>query len=130
MDFLSPVLGSITGIEPAQWKVVFIFALKVFLFTLPFVALGLLLEKDIRTVPMSRKMVKSLVVLLFCLPPFLFGILNYAAPRLSQEFWEKYPLLESFWIMEGSLTPLLLSALASLFALLYIAEVMRGELRN
>jgi undecaprenyl pyrophosphate phosphatase UppP len=130
MDFLVPIVGTVTGIEMAQWKDIFIFALKVFIFTVPFVVIGLLVEKDVIRVPVLNRAVKSLVVFLFFLPVFLFGVLNYMAPGIHDAFWEKYPLLEGLWIMEGAWPPITLSGLALLYLLLYVVETLRGDLSN
>ena len=130
MDFLSPIVGTVTGIEMAQWKDIFIFALKVFIFTVPFVVVGLLVEKDVIRVPVLNRAVKSLVVFLFFLPVFLFGVLNYLAPGMPDAFWEKYPLLEGLWIMDGAWPPITLSGLALLYLLLYVAETLRGDLSS
>ena len=130
MDSLSPIVGTVTGIEMAQWKDVLIFALKVFLFTVPFIVVGLLVEKDVLRVPVLNRFVKSLVTFLFFLPIFLFGVLNYMAPGMPDAFWEKYPLLEGLWIMDGALPPITLSGLALLYLLLYVAETVRGDLRS
>ena len=130
MDFLSPIVGTVTGIEMAQWKDILIFALKVFIFSVPFVVVGVLVEKDVIQVPVLNRAVKSLVVFLFFLPVFLFGVLNYLAPGMPDAFWEKYPLLEGFWIMEGTWPPVILSGLVILYLLLYVAETIRGDLSS
>jgi hypothetical protein len=130
MDFLSPIVGTVTGIEMAQWKDILIFALKVFIFSVPFIVVGVLVEKDVIRVPVLNRAVKSLVVFLFILPVFLFGVLNYLAPGMPDAFWEKYPLLEGFWIMEGTWPPVILSGLVFLYLLLYVAETMRGDLSS
>jgi hypothetical protein len=130
MDFLSPIVGTVTGIEMAQWKDILIFALKVFIFSVPFVVVGVLVEKDVIRVPVLNRVVKSLVVFLFFLPVFLFGVLNYLAPGMPDAFWEKYPLLEGFWIMEGTWPPVILSGLVFLYLLLYVAETMRGDMSS
>jgi hypothetical protein len=130
MDFLSPIVGTVTGIEMAQWKDILIFALKVFIFSVPFVVVGVLVEKDVIQVPVLNRAVKSLVVFLFFLPVFLFGVFNYLAPGIPDAFWEKYPLLEGFWIMEGTWPPVILSGLVFLYLLLYVAETMRGDLSS
>jgi hypothetical protein len=130
MDFLSPIVGTVTGIEMAQWKDILIFALKVFIFSVPFVVIGVLVEKDVIRVPVLNRVVKSLVVFLFFLPVFLFGVLNYLAPGMPDAFWEKYPLLEGFWIMEGTWPPVILSGLVFLYLLLYVVETMRGDLSS
>ena len=59
-----------------------------------------------------------------------FGILNYLAPGLSDSFWESYPLLEGFWIMEGSLAPAILSGMVLLYLLLYVVETARGDMSS
>ena len=128
MDLISPVIGAVTGLEMAQWKDIFIFSGKVFLFCLPFLGLGLLVERDVLRVPALNRLFKTLVVLMFTLPIILFGALNYFAPKLPEPFWEKYPFLEDFWIMEGTWPPILLMAMAALYFLLYAAEVMRGDM--
>ncbi len=130
MDFLSPIVGTVTGIEMAQWKDILIFALKVFIFSVPFIVVGVLVEKDVIRVPVLNRVVKSLVVFLFFFPVFLFGVLNYLAPGMPDAFWEKYPLLEGFWIMEGTWPPVILSGLVFLYLLLYVAETMRGDLSS
>ena len=130
MDFLSPIVGTVTGVELAQWKDILIFALKVFVFTVPFVAFGLLVEKDIITVPVLNRAAKSFVVFLFFLPVFLFGILNYIAPGLPDAFWEEHLLLEEFWLMEGTWPPVILSSLVFLYFLLYLMEAWRGDLSS
>jgi len=130
MDFLSPILGTVTGIEMAQWKDIIVFCLKVFIFTVPFVVAGLILEKDSGRRLVLGQVMKSLLVLLFSLPVFLFGLFNYLAPGLPETFWDKYPLLEGFWIMEGTWPPVVLSGLALLYSILYIAENVKGELNS
>ncbi len=130
MDFLSPIVGTVTGIEMAQWKDILIFALKVFIFSVPFVVVGVLVEKDVIQVPVLNRAVKSLVVFLFFFPVFLFGVFNYLAPGIPDAFWEKYPLLEGFWIMEGTWPPVILSGLVFLYLLLYVAETIRGDLSS
>jgi hypothetical protein len=89
-----------------------------------------LVEKDVIRVPVLNRVVKSLVVFLFFLPVFLFGVLNYLAPGMPDAFWEKYPLLEGFWIMEGTWPPVILSGLVFLYLLLYVVETMRGDLSS
>lgn len=128
LDYLIPVLGSVTGLEMAQWKDILSFSLKAILFCLPFVALGLLVERDIVRVPVFNRFAKVGVLVLFSLPVFLFGIINYLAPGMPDDFWEKYPALELFWLMEGQWAPIILMALAAVFVLLYAAEVMSGDL--
>jgi hypothetical protein len=49
---------------------------------------------------------------------------------MPDAFWEKYPLLEGFWIMEGTWPPVILSGLVFLYLLLYVAETMRGDLSS
>ena len=130
MDFLSPVVGKVTGIEMAQWKDILIFGLKVFIFSVPFVIIGLLVEKDVIRVPVVSKIVKSTVILVLTLPIIFFGILNYMAPGLSDSFWERYPVFEGLWIMEGGLAPAILSGMALLYLVLYVLETARGDLSN
>jgi len=130
MDFLSPIVGTVTGVEIAQWKDILIFSLKVFVFTIPFVAFGLLIEKDIIQVPVLNRVAKSLVVFLFFLPVFLFGILNYIAPGLPDAFWEEHLLLEEFWLMEGTWPPVILSGLVFLYFLLYLMDAWGGDLSS
>jgi hypothetical protein len=130
MDFLSPIVGTVTGIEMAEWKDIIIFTLKVFIFSVPFVVVGLLIEKDVIRVPVLNRVIKSLVIFIFFLPVFLFGVLNYLAPGMPDAFWEKYPLLEGLWIMEGTWPPIILSGLALLYLLLYVSETVRGDLSN
>ena len=62
MDFLSPIVGTVTGIEVGEWKDIFIFSLKVFIFSVPFVVVGLLVEKDVIRVPALNRALKSLLV--------------------------------------------------------------------
>lgn len=128
MDFVSPIVGTVTGIEMAQWREILIFALKVLVFTIPFILVGLFVEKDVLRVPPINRFVKCFVVLMFILPVFLFGLLNYLAPGMPDAFWEKYPILEGLWIMEGVWPPVILSAVALLYFLLYVAETLRGDL--
>ena len=130
MDLVSPIVGAVTGIEMAQWREILIFALKVFVFTTPFVLVGLLVERDVLRVPAINRIVKCAVVFIFFVPVFLFGLLNYLAPGMPDAFWEKYPFLEGLWIMEGTWPPVILSSVALLYLLLYVAETVRGELRN
>jgi len=129
MDFFSPVVGAVTGVGVAQWKDILIFTLKVFAFTVPFVAVGLLFEKDHRARLLSR-VTRSVLVLMFTLPVFLFGLFNFFAPGLPESFWARYPLLEGLWIMEGTWPPVVLSGLALLYFILCIAENVRGDLTN
>ncbi len=49
---------------------------------------------------------------------------------MPDAFWEKYPLLEGLWIMEGAWPPVILLAVALLYFLLYVAETLRGDLGN
>lgn len=128
MDFVSPIVGAVTGIEMAQWKDILIFALKVIVFTIPFVVIGLLVERDVVRVPSFSRLIKSFTVFAFFLPVFSFGILNYVAPGIPDAFWERHPLLEGFWIMEGKVAPLVLSSLAFLYLVLYVVETWRGDL--
>jgi len=128
LDYLIPVLGSVTGIEMAQWKDIFSFSLKVILFCLPFIALGLLIERDVIRVPRVNRFAKIFVLVVFAIPVFLFGILNYMAPGLPDAFWDGHPNLESFWIMEGEWAPIILMALVAVFVILYAVEVLGGDL--
>ena len=130
MDFLSPIVGTVTGVEMAQWRDILIFALKVFIFSLPFVVAGLLIERDILRVPPASKIVKTLLLLIFLTPVFLLGILNFLAPGLPDAFWERYPVLEGFWIMEGTWPPLILSGLVLLYFVSYFIETLRGDLSS
>lgn len=130
MDFLSPAIGAVTGIEMAQWKDIFIFAFKVVLLCVPFAILGLLLDGDIYRVPVTRRLVKSVVAVLFVTPVIMLGVLNYMADGLSDAFWAKYPFLESYWIMEGKWPPAVLALLALLFLILYLLETATGDLTN
>ena len=130
MDLLSPIVGTVTGIEMAQWKDILIFALKVFIFSVPFVVVGVLVEKDVIRVPILNRAIKSLIVFIFSLPVVLFGILKYLAPGMPDAFWETHPVLEGFWIMEGAWPPVILSGLVVLYFLLYVLETVRGDLTN
>jgi hypothetical protein len=130
MDFLIPVLGTVTGIEAALWKDILLFTAKCALFVIPFVVIGLLIERDFNTVPVLNRLIKSIIVFAFFVPPFLFGILNYFAPDLPETFWESYPALENFWLMEGKMAPVVLSASVLLYFLLYLLENVRGDLTN
>ena len=130
MDFLSPIVGTVTGIEMAQWQEILIFGFKIFIFSVPFVVIGLLVEKDLIRVPVVSRIVKSAVMFMFSIPILLLGILNWMAPGLSDAFWESYPALEGFWIMEGRLAPAILSGMVVLFMVLYLLETVRGDLRN
>ena len=130
MDFLLPVIGTITGIESVLWKDIIISALKVFLFCLPFIALSFLIEKDVYSVPVINRIIKSVLVAVFVTPVILLGVLNYFAMDLPDVFWEKYPIMENFWIMEGKATPVVLMVLATLYLLTYIVETMSGDLNN
>ena len=130
MDYLSPIIGTVTGIEIADWREILIFGLKVFIFTVPFVILGVLVEKDIMKAPVVNRIIKSLIALLFCLPVFLFAVLNYAAPGMEDAFWERYPVLEGLWIMEGSWPPLILALLVLVYFTVYTLETFRGDLRD
>jgi hypothetical protein len=112
----------------AQWKDIISFSLKVILFSLPFIALGLLIERDIISVPRANRFAKICVLVLFAIPAFLFGILNYMAPGLPDAFWDGHPSLESFWIMEGEWAPIVLMALVAVFVVLYAVEVLGGDL--
>ncbi len=128
MDFLTPILGSVTGIETAHWKDILIFAAKVILFAVPFAAMGYLLERDVIRVPAVHRVLKSAILMIFTVPFILFGILNFFAPRLPDAFWEKYPVLVSMWIMEGTWPPLVFMGVIVLFVLLYLIEVLGGDL--
>ena len=130
MDFLDPVLGTLTGIEPAQWRSILVFSLKVFLFCLPFVILGFLVEKDVYRVSAVNRTTKTLLLLICVSPVFLLAVFNYLAPKLPGSFWERHTVLESFWIMEGSLAPLILAGLCLIYVLLYLTEIVRGDLRD
>ena len=130
MDFLIPVLGTVTGIEAALWKDILLFTAKSVLFVVPFVLIGLFIEQDINTVPVLNRFIKSIIVFVFFVPPFLFGILNYFAPDMPETFWESYPALENFWLMEGKMAPVVLSASVLLYFLLYVLENVRGDLTN
>ncbi len=130
MDFLSPVLGTVTGIEAAMWKDILLFTFKVFLFVIPFILIGLFIEHDVQRVPVVNRLVKSGLVFLFFIPPFSFGILNYFAPDMPETFWESYPFLENFWLMEGKLAPLVLTGSVLICSILYILETARGDLTN
>ncbi|GBE15710.1 MAG TPA: hypothetical protein ENH32_08120 [Proteobacteria bacterium] len=127
-DYLVPILGSVTGVKMAQWKVIFFFSLKVFLFCVPFIVLGLLIEHDVIRVPVKNRVIKICVALLFATPVFLFGLFNFIAPRLPDAFWATHSTLEQFWIMEGKWSPLVLMAIVILFVLLYLLETIGGEL--
>ena len=130
MDFLTPVLGTITGIEAALWKDILLFTAKCVLFVVPFVVIGLFIERDVNTVPVLNRLIKSVIVFAFFVPPFLFGILNYFAPDLPETFWESYPALENFWLMEGKMAPVVLSCSVFIYFLLYVLENVRGDLTN
>ena len=130
MDYLSPIVGAVTGVEMAQWKDILIFGMKVLVFTIPFVAIGLLIEKDIIKVPVINRAIKCLIVFAFFLPVFLFAVLNYFAPEMPDAFWEKYPLLEGFWLMEGAWAPVILAGLVLLYLFAYVVETVRGDLRS
>ena len=130
MDYLSPIVGTVTGIEMAQWKDILLFGLKVFLFTVPFVIIGLLVEKDIIHVPMLNRAIKTLIIFCLLVPVLLFGLLNYLAPGMPDPFWEKCPFLEGLWIMEGTWPPIILSGLVMLYLLAYIVEILRGDMSS
>lgn len=130
MDLLSPVVGTVTGVGVAQWKEILIFGMKVFIFLIPFIIIGLLVEKDVIRVPVVNRIVKSIVILICSLPIFLFGIFNYMAPGLPEEFWQSHPALGGFWIMEGRHAPAILSGVVLLYVLLYVAETAKGDLRS
>ncbi|UCF29908.1 MAG: hypothetical protein JSV26_07390 [bacterium] len=128
MDFLTPVLGTLTGIEAAHWKDILIFTAKVILFCVPFVAVGFLLERDMIRLPAVSKILKIGILTTFAAPVFLYGLLNLMAPGLPDSFWESYPLLESMWIMEGRWPPIILMGIVVLFVVLYCVEIVEGDL--
>ena len=130
MDYLPPIIGTVTGIEMSQWRNILIFGLKVFIFSVPFVIIGLIVEKDILRVTLAGKVTRTFLVLIFSIPILLFAVLNYLAPGLPDAFWEKYRLLEGFWIMEGPGAPILLAGLTLLYLISYLAETIRGDLRD
>jgi hypothetical protein len=130
MEFLDPVLGAITGTELVPWRSILAFSIKVLFFCLPFIILGFLVEKDVIRVPAASKTVKSLVLLICVIPILMFAGLNYIAPKLQDSFWEVHPVLELFWIMEGSFAPLILAGLCLVYVSVYIAEIARGDLRD
>jgi hypothetical protein len=130
MDFLDPVLGTVTGLEPGQLSAIISFTLKALLFCLPFVILGLLFERDVYRVPVTGRITKVLILLVFVLPVLLFAIFNYMAPGIPESFWESHQVLETLWIMEGSFAPVVLAGLCVLYFFLYAAEVVRGDLRD
>ena len=94
----------------------------------PFIVLGLLIEYDVIRVPVRNRVIKICVGLLFAVPVFLFGLLNFIAPRLPDVFWDAHPALEPLWIMEGKWSPLVLMVIVVLFVLLYLLETIGGEL--
>ena len=130
MDYLTPVLGAVTGIEAAMWKDILLFTAKCVLFIIPFVIIGLFIERDVNRVPVVNRLIKSVIAFIFLVPPFLFGILNYFAPEMPETFWESYPALENFWLMEGKLAPVILSSAVLVYFLLYFLETVRGDLTN
>ena len=130
MDFLDPVLGSVAGLDAGQWKTVFVFTVKGVLFCLPFVILGVLVERDVYRVPFFGRIIKTLVLILVVFPVLAFALLNYFAPRLSENFWADFPWLENLWIMEGSLPSLVLALLCGTFLTIYLGEVWKGCLRD
>jgi hypothetical protein len=130
MDFLDPVLGSAAGIDPGQWKAILLFSLKMILFCLPFVIFGLFIEGDVYCVPVVNKVLKTLVLLLFVLPVFSFALLNLLAPGIPDSFWTRHPALETLWIMEGYIPPLVLILLCGAFLFLYAARVWGGDLTD
>jgi len=128
LDFLIPVLGSVTGIDPAHWKDILVFTVKVIVFCVPFIVLGILVERDILKVPVSNRVVKIAVLIIAATPFFLLGALNFMAPKLGDAFWDKYPYLEDWWILEGEWTPILFMGFIAVFVILYTVEVMGGDL--
>jgi len=130
MDFLEPILGSASGLDAGQWKAVLVFTVKGALFCLPFLILGILVEKDVYRVPVFGRVIKTLVLMLVVFPVFGFGLLNYLAPRFSDNFWAAFPWLENLWIMEGALPPLVLALLCGTFLALYLGEIWKGSLRE
>ncbi|MDQ6958675.1 MAG: hypothetical protein Q9M24_06130, partial [Mariprofundaceae bacterium] len=85
---------------------------------------------DVIRVPAKNRAIKICVMFLFTAPVFLFGLLNFFAPRLPDSFWDAHPALEQFWIMEGKWSPLVLIVIVILFVLLYLLETIGGELRK
>ncbi|MGD8353304.1 MAG: hypothetical protein PVJ01_03985 [Pseudomonadota bacterium] len=130
MDYLSPILGSVTGIVMSRWDGILVFGFKVFIFTLPFVVLGLIVERDVLRVPLWVKVVKMFLVALFSIPILLFAALNFLAPGLPDTFWGEYPFLERLWIMGGAGAPVILAGLTLLYLLVYLFETIRGDLRD
>jgi hypothetical protein len=130
MDFIDPVLGTITGLESAQFGVILSFSLKALLFCLPFIVLGIMFEKDVCHVPVVGRVIKILILLAVITPVLVFALFNYMAPNMSETFWESHQVLETLWIMEGSFAPIVLAGLCLIYFFLYTAEVLRGDLRE
>jgi hypothetical protein len=133
---LSGLLSSIFSafkFDPAVFPAVGLFSLKVAVFCVPFLLLGLCLERKVdgkaRT-DLPRRSLKAAVFLLFTLPILLLGLVNYVntvRPTLLASLLEKHPDLENFMIIEGVWPSLLLVGLVTLFAILNLVEIDRGD---
>jgi hypothetical protein len=130
MDLISAAIGTATGVEAALLKDMIIFVLKSLVLCIPFAILGLIMGRDIYKASVLSRILKSLVVFLFVTPLILIGILNYHAEGLEDAFWETYPFLENFWIMEGKWPPAVITALSVIFLLLYLTETVTGDLTS
>lgn len=119
--------------DPAVLPGAGVFALKVVAFCVPFVLLGFYLEKRVdgrEKIDRTRRVVKAAIFVLFVLPMFGLGFLNYLntiRPILLAEYLEKHPDLQNLIIMDGLLPPLVLIGVLTLFSGLYLVETLRGR---
>ncbi len=131
--------GSIAGIlgflklDPATMPEVAGFTLRMVIFCVPFLLLGLYLERGVdgrERIPRARRLVKMAVlsagILPFC---FLGGmnLVNALRPELLARVMEKNPDLQNLMVMDGLVSPLVLLGVLLVFFFLAASEILGGD---
>ncbi len=131
-ESIAGILGFLK-FDPAVMPEVGGFTLRLMMLCIPFLLIGLYLERGVDgkvRITGGRRRLKISLLLVSVSPLGIIGALNLVnalRPETMQEALAKHPALENLMVMDGLAGPLLLLGLMLVFTLLYASAIAAGD---
>jgi hypothetical protein len=131
-ESIAGILGFIK-LDPAVMPEVWGFTVRMVLFCIPFLLIGIYLERNVDgrvLIAGWPRMLKMFLLIVSVAPLGIIGavnLLNAVRPGLMAGVLAEHPALENLMVMDGMTGPLLLLGLLLVFTLLYAAEIATGD---